>query len=72
VNCCQTGAGRQRLHADGLGFWLEDDSLATDAAFGDSLTRGFARFKSFLGAERLDGSRIIEPRLRKSVEGEVG
>jgi len=53
----------------------EDDLLAADTAFGDSLARGFARFKSFLGAERLDGSRIIEPRLRKSVEvaeGEVG
>ena len=48
-----------------LRFWLEDDSLAANGAFTDALWRGFARFKTFLSAERLDASRIEEPRLRK-------
>jgi len=51
-----------------LGFWLEDDSLAANGAFTDALRRGFARFNTFLSAERLDASRIEESRLRKHLE----
>jgi len=51
-----------------LGFWLEDDSLAADGAFADALARGFTRFKTFLGAGKVDAARIGEPRLKKSIE----
>jgi uncharacterized protein YcaQ len=36
------------------GLWLEDPALARDAAFADAMARGMARFRSFLGARRLD------------------
>ena len=39
------------------GLWLEDRALARDAAFGEALARGMARFVRFLGAERVDASR---------------
>jgi uncharacterized protein YcaQ len=47
-----------------LGFWLEDESLGTDEAFAEALACGFARFVTFLGADRLDATRINEPLLR--------
>jgi uncharacterized protein YcaQ len=39
-----------------LGFWLEDDALGKDEAFVEALRRGFARFVTFLGAEKLDAT----------------
>jgi uncharacterized protein YcaQ len=50
-----------------LGFWLEDPALGRDAAFARALARGFARFVSFLGAERLDASAISEETLRRAL-----
>jgi uncharacterized protein YcaQ len=48
-----------------LSQWLENDILGKDEAFAEALVRGFARFKIFLGASRLDGEAISEPLLRK-------
>jgi hypothetical protein len=50
-----------------LGLWLEDERLSNDEAFADSLARGFARFVTFLGADRLDASAINKPLLRQHV-----
>lgn len=50
-----------------LGFWLEDDALAHDAAFAEALARGFASFVTFLGAKRLDAA-AIPKKLRPGVE----
>ncbi|MCI0709562.1 MAG: winged helix DNA-binding domain-containing protein [Chloroflexi bacterium] len=50
-----------------LGFWLEDESLANDEAFAEALARGFERFVTFLGADKLDAKAIKEPLLRKRV-----
>jgi hypothetical protein len=48
-----------------LGLWLEDEALGTDEAFAEALARGFARFRTFLGASTLDGAAIREPLLRR-------
>jgi uncharacterized protein YcaQ len=50
-----------------LGFWLEDKSLGKDEAFAEALTRGFARFITFLGASKMDAKAIREPFLRRRV-----
>ena len=50
-----------------LGFWLEDKSLGKDEAFAEALTRGFARFVTFLGASKMDAKAIREPLLRRRV-----
>lgn len=50
-----------------LGLWLEDAALGTDEAFAEALTRGFARFVTFLGAARLDAGAIREPLLRQRI-----
>lgn len=50
-----------------LGFWLEDKSLAKNEAFAEALSRGFARFVNFLGAEKMDAKAIPYPLLRKTV-----
>jgi uncharacterized protein YcaQ len=50
-----------------LGLWLEDKSLGRDEAFAEGLTRGFARFVTFLGAGKMDAKAIREPLLRKRV-----
>jgi hypothetical protein len=55
-----------------LGFWLEDEALASDETFGEALARGFARFVAFLGASTLDASAIREPLLRRRVEAAQG
>lgn len=55
-----------------LGLWLEDATLAKDAAFAEALARGFARFVTFLGAKKLDASAIQEPLLRKSIKAFAG
>jgi uncharacterized protein len=48
-----------------LGFWLEDQALGKDEAFVEALARGFSRFVTFLGADKLDAKAILEPLLRK-------
>jgi uncharacterized protein YcaQ len=50
-----------------LGLWLEEETLGQDAAFADALARGFARFRTFLGARTLDAQAIAEPLLRRRV-----
>lgn len=50
-----------------LGLWLEDEALGQNNAFAEALARGFARFVTFLGADRLDAGSIREPRLRDRV-----
>ncbi|HSL47267.1 MAG TPA: crosslink repair DNA glycosylase YcaQ family protein [Anaerolineales bacterium] len=50
-----------------LGFWLVDQALGKDEAFGEALARGFARFVTFLGASKLDAKAIREPLLRRRV-----
>jgi uncharacterized protein YcaQ len=51
-----------------LGLWLEDEALGRDEAFAEALARGFARFVTFLGANRLNAQAIQEPMLRQRVE----
>ncbi len=50
-----------------LGFWLEDEALGKDEAFAEALARGFARFITFLGADKLDAEAIHESLLRQRV-----
>ena len=50
-----------------LGFWLEDAKLGNDDAFAEALAKGFARFVSFLGADKLDATVIQEPLLRQRI-----
>ncbi|MFZ0546832.1 MAG: crosslink repair DNA glycosylase YcaQ family protein [Candidatus Promineifilaceae bacterium] len=50
-----------------LGFWLENESLGRDEAFAEALARGFTRFVTFLGADKLDAEAIQEPLLRQRV-----
>ena len=47
------------------GLWLEDDSLARDAAFADALTAGMKRFVRLLEARHLDVSAVTQAPLRK-------
>lgn len=49
-----------------LGLSLEENSLAKDAAFAETLGRGFARFVNFLGAEKMDVKAVSYPLLRKA------
>lgn len=51
-----------------LGFWLENAALGQDEAFAEALARGFARFITFLGADKLEAAAIQEPLLRQRVE----
>jgi uncharacterized protein YcaQ len=46
------------------GFWLEDAGLARDAAFGDALRRGMARFVRFLDATGVDARAVTPVPLR--------
>ncbi len=50
-----------------LGFWLEDATLASDEPFAEALANGFARFRTFLGADKLDAQAIGEPLLRRRI-----
>jgi uncharacterized protein YcaQ len=50
-----------------LGLWLDDETLGHDAAFAEALARGFARFRTFLGARTLDAQAIGESLLRRHV-----
>lgn len=54
-----------------LGFWLEDEALGKDEAFAAALARGFARFVTFLGANKVDATTIREPLLRLQVMGAI-
>ncbi len=47
-----------------LGLWLEDESLGNSETFAEALGRGFARFVTFLGADKLDATAIPQPQLR--------
>jgi uncharacterized protein YcaQ len=51
-----------------LGFWLEDKALGKDEAFAEALARGFARFVTFLGANKANVKAIAEPLLRRRVD----
>jgi uncharacterized protein len=51
------------------GLWLEDETLSKDEAFAEALARGFARFISFLGADKLDATAVNEPLLRRRIGG---
>ena len=48
-----------------LGLWLEDPSLAKDAAFTDALVIGMRRFMAFLGVRRIDVSAVSQAPLRR-------
>jgi uncharacterized protein len=50
-----------------LGLWLEDPTLAKDAAFAEALRRGFVRFQAFLGAEKLDVRAVKQSGLRAAL-----
>ena len=50
-----------------LGLWLEDSAVGKDEAFAEALARGFARFKEFLGAKKVDAKAIRETLLRHRV-----
>jgi len=50
-----------------LGLWLEDEALGNDEAFAAALGAGFARFVTFLGAAKVDGTAIREPLLRQAI-----
>ena len=49
-----------------LSFWLEDKTLAKNEAFAEALSRGFARFVNFLGAEKMDAKAIPYSLLRRT------
>lgn len=51
-----------------LGLWLEDDALCAHGPFIEALARGFARFLTFLGADRLDAQAVGEPAVRRRLE----
>lgn len=50
------------------GFWLDDPTLAEDAAFGRALATGLRRFANFHQATSLDCSLISYPLLKQAVE----
>ena len=50
-----------------LGFWLENEALGADEAFANALARGFARFMTFLGTDKVDAAAIDQPLLRRAV-----
>jgi hypothetical protein len=50
-----------------LGLWLEDDRLGQDESFAAALAHGFARFTTFLGADKLDAQAVKQPFLRRYI-----
>jgi uncharacterized protein YcaQ len=48
-----------------LGLWLEDTTLGKDDTFAEALARGFARFTTFLGADKVDATAVREQLLRR-------
>jgi uncharacterized protein YcaQ len=55
-----------------LGLWLEDETLGKDEAFAEALSRGFARFLTFLGGSKLDAKAVHEPLLRRHISSAIG
>ena len=55
-----------------LGFWTEDDSIASDAAFHEALRAGMRRFLAFLGASSATAAAVADRRLRSSLEAAAG
>jgi uncharacterized protein YcaQ len=49
------------------GLWLEDEGLARDPVFVEAMRSGMVRFRSFLGAKRVDGRAVRQPALRKGL-----
>jgi uncharacterized protein YcaQ len=47
------------------GLWLEDEALARDAAFVESLGRGMSRFRRFLGAAAIDVTAVRQAPIRR-------
>jgi hypothetical protein len=54
-----------------LGLWLENKALGKNEAFAEALARGFARFVTFLGADKLDVKAIHEPLLRRRASSSI-
>lgn len=54
-----------------LGLWLEDKLLGKDEAFAEAMTRGFARFVTFLGTSKLNARAIREPLLRRACSSKL-
>lgn len=54
-----------------LGLWLEDKALAKNEAFAEALAGGFARFVTFLGANKLETKAVREPLLRRHISSKV-
>ena len=50
-----------------LGLWLEDETLGKDNVFANARARGFARFVTFLGANRMDAKAIPQGLLRRRI-----
>ncbi len=50
------------------GLWLEDQGLGRDAAFAEAMARGMARFRTFLGARRLDVNAVPRSALRSRLK----
>jgi hypothetical protein len=48
-----------------LGLWLEDESLARDAAFIEAFALGVGRMQRFLGAENVDAAAVAHPSIRR-------
>jgi uncharacterized protein YcaQ len=54
------------------GFWHEDDAPVKDPAFAGALAKGLVRFATFVGARRLEYSRINPVGLRKAIKKSWG
>jgi uncharacterized protein YcaQ len=50
------------------GFWLEDETSASDPGFADALGRGLARFASFVNAHHVDLAAIQPAKLRDHLQ----
>jgi hypothetical protein len=48
-----------------LGLWLEDESLARDAAFIEAFALGVGRMQRFLGAENVDAAAVAHSSIRR-------
>lgn len=54
-----------------LGVWLEDPALAKNDDFGEALARGFARFQTFLGADKIDARAVKPTALRAALHSVI-
>jgi uncharacterized protein YcaQ len=55
-----------------LGLWLENKTLGKNDLFAEALAGGFARFVTFLGANKLNAKVIREPLLRRRLSSILG